>query len=121
MVKKYFLMTVLLISFMVPLYANKSSVVIDAPAKASKGEVIKIKVNVSHNGNNFIHHTEWAYISVNGKEIARWKFSAGSLPESENFSRDVSYTVEGPFTIEAEASCNIHGSSGKAEQKVDVE
>jgi len=78
---------------------------------------------VTHSGNNFIHHTDWAYVKVNGKEVGRWEFSAGSLPESEIFSREIDYTVEGdgPITIEAEADCNIHGSAGKVEKKIEIQ
>jgi desulfoferrodoxin (superoxide reductase-like protein) len=126
MLKKYELtLAVILLVCLIaaPAFANKSSVAIDAPEKAVKGSVVKIKVTVTHSGNNFIHHTDWAYVKVNGKEVGRWEFSAGSLPESEIFSREIDYTVEGdgPITIEAEADCNIHGSAGKVEKKIEIQ
>jgi desulfoferrodoxin (superoxide reductase-like protein) len=112
---------ILLCLISAPAFANKASAAIDAPEKAKIGAVIKIKVTISHRGDNFIHHVDWAYVKVNGKEIGRWEFSFYNLPESENFSREVSYTVDGPLTIVAEGDCNIHGSEGKAEKKVAVE
>jgi desulfoferrodoxin (superoxide reductase-like protein) len=62
-------------------------------------------------------------VKVNGKEVKRWEFSAGSLPESETFTREIDYTVEGDgtVTIEAEADCNIHGSAGKVEKKIEIQ
>ncbi len=94
-------------------FANKSSVEISAPAAVKKGSTVTIKITVSHKGNNFMHHTNWAYINVNGKEAARWTFTAGKLPESEVFTREITYVADGPLSIEAEANCNIHGSAGK--------
>jgi desulfoferrodoxin (superoxide reductase-like protein) len=126
MLKKYGL-TLAVIFFVcliaAPVFANKSAAAIDAPEKAAKGSVIKIKVTVTHSGNNFMHHTDWAYVKVNGKEVKRWEFSAGSLPESETFTREIDYTVEGDgtVTIEAEADCNIHGSAGKVEKKIEIQ
>jgi desulfoferrodoxin (superoxide reductase-like protein) len=104
-----------------PAYANKTSATIDAPEKATKGSMITIKVNIKHRGNNFIHHTNWAYLKVNGKEIGRWEFSFYHLPDGGNFTREVSYPVDGPLTIEAEGHCDIHGSEGIAQKKVTVE
>ena len=101
-------------------FANESSVTIEAPEQAQKGEEVTIWVNVRHQGNNFIHYTEWVYVSVNGKEIKRWEFSAFDRPEAENFSREISYRVEGPLKIVAEASCSLHGSAGQAERDVAV-
>ena len=126
MIKKIgFTLTVaFLVCFMAyPAFANKSSVTIDAPDKAVKGSVIKIKLTVNHNGNNFIHHTDWVYLKINGKEIQRWKFSAFNLPESENFSREFEYTAEesGTLNLEAEADCNLHGSVGKVEKEIKIE
>jgi desulfoferrodoxin (superoxide reductase-like protein) len=126
MLKKYglTLAVVLLVCLIAaPAFANKSAAAIDAPDKAAKGSVIKIKITVTHVGNNFIHHTDWAYVKVNGKEVGRWEFSSGNLPESEVFSREVNYTVEGdgPITIEAESDCNIHGSAGKVEKKIEIQ
>ena len=101
-------------------FANKSSVTIDTPDSAKKGEIITIKITVSHSANNFFHYTDWVYVKVNGKEIARWDFSANDRPETEVFTKEVSFKVENPITIVAEANCNVHGSAGKAEKKIDV-
>jgi len=92
--------------------ADKSTVTIIAPESAAKGTEVTIKLNVTHHGNNMLHHTKWAYIKINGKEIARWDFSATNTPESEYFTKEIKYTVNEPAQIEAEASCNIHGSAG---------
>ncbi len=126
MLNKYGLFFTIIISvFLIasPLFANKTSVIIDAPDKAAKGSEIKIKINVTHSGNNFIHHTDWIYVKVNGKEIGRWEFSAGKLPENENFTREVSYKAEvsGQLVIEAEGNCNLHGSTGKVEKKIEIQ
>ncbi|HUL00594.1 MAG TPA: desulfoferrodoxin family protein [Nitrospirota bacterium] len=115
------LAVVLLCFISAPAFANKASAKIDAPDNAKKGDVIKIKIAISHSGNNFIHHVDWAYVKVNGKEIGRWEFSFYNLPESADFSREVTYTVDGPLVIEAQGHCNIHGSEGKVERKVSVE
>jgi len=101
-------------------FANKASAAIDAPTTVKKGTEITIKINVTHIGNNFIHHTKWVYVKANGEEIARWDFSMFNTPESENFSREVKYTVSAPTEIIAEASCNIHGSTGPATLKIAV-
>ncbi len=103
-----------------PLYANRASVTIDVPESAAKGAQITIKITVTHSGNNFLHHVDWAYINVNGKQIAKWEYSWRNRPESEVFSREVSYAVDGPSAVEAEANCNIHGSVGKAQKSVSV-
>ena len=101
-------------------FADKTSVVITAPNTVKKGTEITIKIDVTHNGNNFMHYTNWVYVKVNGQEIARWDFSAGNRPENEVFSREVKYTVTGPAEIIAEGNCNIHGSKGQAVLKINV-
>ena len=98
------------------LFANKSSVEITAPDSAVKGSEITIKIQVSHNGNSRFHHTEWAYIKVNGQEVARWKYPF----ESEVFTCEIKYKVIGPVEIQSEASCNLHGSAGIKTAKVNV-
>ncbi len=101
-------------------FANKSSVSLTAPDSVPKGTEVTIKVNVAHSGNNMFHHTNWAYVNINGKEVARWKFSATNTPESENFTREIKYTVDEPAQIEAEANCNIHGSTGITKAGISV-
>ena len=101
-------------------HADKASAAINAPQAAAIGSAITIKVTVTHDGNNFIHYTKWAHVMVNGTEVARWDFSSGNRPESSVFTREIQYTVTGPLTIEAEASCNIHGSRGPATAAVSM-
>lgn len=93
-------------------FANKSSVSLTAPESVTKGTEVTIKVNVAHSGNNMFHYTKGVYVKINGKEVARWDFSATKTPESENFTKEIKYTVNEPAQIEAEANCNIHGSTG---------
>jgi desulfoferrodoxin (superoxide reductase-like protein) len=101
-------------------HADKASAAIDAPQAATIGSTITIKVTITHDANNFIHYTKWAHVLVNGAEVARWDFSSGNRPESSVFTREIQYTVTGPLTIEAEASCNIHGSKGPAKAAVSM-
>jgi desulfoferrodoxin (superoxide reductase-like protein) len=101
-------------------FASKASISLSAPESAPKGTEVTIKVNVTHSGNNMFHYTNWVYVKVNGKEVARWDFSAMKTPESENFTRDIKYTVNEPAQIEAEANCNIHGSAGIAKAGITV-
>ncbi|MFH2046571.1 MAG: desulfoferrodoxin family protein [Pseudomonadota bacterium] len=100
--------------------ANKSSVTIDAPESVTKGTEVTIKLNVKHDGNNMFHHSEWVYLKINGQEIARWDFSMFNRPETENFTEEVKYTVNEPVQIEAEASCNVHGSTGLKNAAINV-
>ncbi len=104
-----------------PAHANKSSVRIEAPETAAAGSEITIVLHVSHEGNNFIHHTEWVYLNIDGEEVARWTFSSFDKPESDNFTRTFTYTIRKPIEITAEASCNIHGSSGIDTKKVAIQ
>jgi desulfoferrodoxin (superoxide reductase-like protein) len=115
-----------LIMFLFPVYflslgiafASKSSVSLTVPESVSKGTEITIKVNVTHSGNNMFHYTNWVFVKVNGKEVARWDFSSSKTPESENFTREIKYTVNESAQIEAEANCNIHGSTGIAKASI---
>lgn len=122
--KKYgkilFLLTVVFLFSTGAALADKSGVTITAPESAEKGAEVTIKINVTHHGNNMFHYTKWAYIKVNGKEIARWDFSSSKTPESENFIKEVKFTVNEPAQIEAEANCNIHGSAGIAKASINI-
>lgn len=104
-----------------PVMADKTSVEIDAPGTAEKGEVITIVVRVRHSGNNLFHHTNWVYLRINGEQVARWEYSWKDLPEKEIFVKEVTYPVQGSITIEAKANCNIHGSEGTVTKQVEVE
>ena len=101
-------------------FADKTSVEIEAPAAAKKGETVTIKIKVTHDGNNIFHYTNWVYVKVNGKEIKRWEYSMFSLPEDEVFTREITYTVSESVDIEAEGNCNIHGSTGKKTVRITV-
>jgi len=101
-------------------FAGKSSVQIEVPETAVMGEVILIQLHISHEGNNFIHYTDWVYVAINGKEVKRWAFSNFDKPESERFTRTINHTMTGPIEIKAEADCNIHGSSGIAKKNVAI-
>lgn len=95
-----------------PLFANKSDVSIELLGKPARGAELTIRINVTHNGNNFLHHTDWVYVTAGGKEIGRWEFTRGNLPESGNFTREVKIKADRTLEIAAEAHCNIHGSAG---------
>jgi desulfoferrodoxin (superoxide reductase-like protein) len=101
-------------------FADKASVTISAPDSVKRGTEVTITVKVTHSGNNFIHHVIWAYISVDGKELARWKYSWRDLPESKNFEREIKYVVNGPIAITAQADCNLHGNKGPETKTINV-
>jgi desulfoferrodoxin (superoxide reductase-like protein) len=103
-----------------PLFADKTAVEIEAPSSVKKGDIITIKINVIHEGNNFLHYTNWIYVKAGGKEIGRWEYSMTSIPENEKFSKEIKFTVNESTDIEAEANCNIHGSAGKKVLKISV-
>ena len=92
--------------------ANKTAVRIEVPESAEKGTEITIKVHVSHDGNNFLHYTNWVSIKINGQEVKRWKFSMFKRPESDNITLKIKYLITESITIVAEANCNRHGSDG---------
>ena len=94
------------------LFADKTAVEIIAPKEAQKGKAITITLKVSHDGNSIMHYTEWVSINVNGKEYKRWEYSAFNRPENERFSLSLKIVVEEPLRIEAQGSCNVHGSQG---------
>ena len=101
-------------------FADKASVTIEAPESAAIGSEITIKITVTHSADNFIHHVDWAYIMVNGKEVERWKYKWNNLPPDAVFTKEIKYKVEGPIEIKAEANCNIHGSKGPATKTIAV-
>jgi len=100
--------------------ADESSVIIEAPATATRGEEITIKVTALHDGNNFFHYTDWLYIMVNDKEVARWDYTWRKRPEGKTFTKEITYTVTDSAEIKAEAHCNLHGSTGPKTLKVSV-
>ena len=98
--------------------ANKSATSIEVPENITKGSEITIRVTVTHNANSFIHYTKWLQIMINGKEITRWDYTMGNRPEGATFTKEIKYKAEGDIEIRAEASCNIHGSTGPSTAKV---
>ncbi len=100
--------------------ANKSVASIQAPTEAPRGSDVVIRVIVTHNDNNPLHYTEWLYVTVNGKEIARWNYTAFSRPEAATFTKEIKYTATDNMEIKAEASCNLHGSAGPATATISV-
>jgi desulfoferrodoxin (superoxide reductase-like protein) len=101
-------------------FADKSSVTISAPESVVKGTETTIKIQVTHSGNNFIHHVSWAKISIDGKEAARWDFSWNKRAESKVFEREFKYVVNAPIEITADSDCNLHGSKGPAKASIKV-
>ncbi|MGB9836265.1 MAG: desulfoferrodoxin family protein [Candidatus Saccharicenans sp.] len=104
-----------------PLLANKSAVSLEGPASAKKGQQVTLKVNVAHRGNSKFHYTKNLVVLANKKEIARWTFSPSSLPEAENFSREIKLTIAEKTEVEAEARCNLHGSAGPSYLKINIQ
>lgn len=100
--------------------ADKASVTISAPESVVKGTEATVKIQVSHSGNNFIHHVSWAKISVDGKEATRWDFSWNKRAESKVFEREFTFVVNVPVEITVDADCNLHGSKGPARATITV-
>jgi desulfoferrodoxin (superoxide reductase-like protein) len=98
--------------FLTGAIANKTSVEIKAPAEVKAGTEVTITINVMHNGNSKVHHTEWVFLKINGKEVKRWTYDKGSLPPDGNFTVEFKFTATEALTLEAEGYCNMHGSTG---------
>jgi desulfoferrodoxin (superoxide reductase-like protein) len=102
----------------VPASANKAETKIEAQESADKGSEITIKVTVTHSANSYFHYTEWLWVQVNGKEIAKWEYSGSNRPEDATFTKEIKFKVIGDLDIKGKASCNIHGSANEAAAKV---
>jgi desulfoferrodoxin (superoxide reductase-like protein) len=98
-------------------FANKTSVEIDAPKEAKKGEEITITIHVKHNGNNFLHHTNWVKLWANGELLKEWSYKK-DRPDSENFKLTYKVTLKENLALEAEGHCNTHGSKNIAKHTV---
>lgn len=109
-----------LFAFATAAYADKASVTISAPERVKKGTEVTITLTVTHSGNNFIHHVDWATLSLDGKEAKRWDYSWTKTPESAVFVREFKYVVTAPVEIAAEADCNMHGSKGPTKKRIQV-
>ncbi|MFP4040804.1 MAG: desulfoferrodoxin family protein [Desulfosudaceae bacterium] len=101
-------------------FANESSVKIEAVDKVEKGREVKIMIHVSHDGNNFIHHSDLVLVRINGEEVKRWEFGYFSNPPAEEFSKEITYSADQKLEIEAKAYCNIHGSDNTARKTIDI-
>jgi desulfoferrodoxin (superoxide reductase-like protein) len=100
--------------------ADKASVTISAPDSVKRGTEVTVTIRVTHSGNNFLHHVDWANLSAGGKELTRWSYSWRNLPEAAGFAREFKFVVEGPVSITAQADCNIHGSKGPQTKTINV-
>ena len=100
--------------------ANKASVSIEAPAEVTKGSEITIRVTVNHSADNIFHHVEWVQLNVNNDQVGYWQYSAFDLPPAATFTKEIKYTVNENTEIRAEASCNLHGSTGPGFFKIVV-
>ncbi|MBN1790928.1 MAG: hypothetical protein JW830_10555 [Bacteroidales bacterium] len=101
-------------------WANKTKVEIKAPAEVKAGTEVTITLNVIHKGNSRAHHTDWVYLTVNGKEVKRWEYDKSALPSGENFTVEFKLTAGEELVIKAEGNCNLHGSAGSANFTVKV-
>ncbi len=109
---KFIVMLGVIVWASMPVFANKAGVEIKVPAQVQKGSVVTITINVSHMGNSKAHFVDWVWVKADGKEIARWEFTSDKIPESASFTREVKVTVNADTVIEAQANCNLHGSTG---------
>jgi desulfoferrodoxin (superoxide reductase-like protein) len=98
--------------------ADKAAVAISAPASVPRGTEVPVKITITHSANSFFHYTEWVTIKVNGKEAARWEYSMTNRPEGATFVREIKIPVNEAAEIVAEASCNLHGSTGPAAWRI---
>jgi desulfoferrodoxin (superoxide reductase-like protein) len=112
MKKIYFLIAVLIFFSWTGLLANKTSVEINAPAEIKKGTEVTLVISVFHKGNSQVHHTDWVYLKINGKEVKRWQYDKENLPAGGDFTLEIKYVVTEDLTVEAEGHCNLHGSAG---------
>ncbi len=98
--------------------ADRSVATVEAPDQAAKGTEITVKIHVTHSANNFVHYTNWVKVTVNGKEAAFWRYSAGNRPEDAKFTKEIKLTINEPMEIVAEANCNMHGSQGAVNKTI---
>lgn len=107
-----------LIIFAGTAHADKPSTALEGPDQVAKGTKVTIQVHVTHSANNFLHHTSWIRVKVNGEEIKSWEYSMSHLPEAAKFTKEVTLTINGPTELEAEANCNLHGSKGPSRKTI---
>ena len=102
-------------------FANKTSVKVSVPDKVQKGQPTTITIQVTHNGNSKMHHTNWVTLTINGKEVNRWEYSGSHLPANEDFTVTYQITPTEDMEIKAQGNCNLHGSTGPDTKSVKVE
>ncbi len=101
-----------------PAWADKAKVVIEAPETARYGEQVVIKIHVSHSANNFLHFTEKAYLKINNIKLVHWKYDLIKRPSAALFTIEHTIEVKENLTLEAAASCNVHGSAGLVKAQI---
>ena len=102
-------------------FANKTSVQVNAPEKAKKGQEVTVTIQVFHSGNTKMHHTNWVTLTLNGKEVQRWEYSRKALPRDSNFTLEYKFVPTENTTVTAQGNCNIHGSKGPQTVMVSVQ
>lgn len=115
------ILTLIIILFSLNTFANKTSVKIIAPEKATKSSEITIKIEVTHKGNTKGHYTNWVLVKINGEEYKKWEYSKTELPASQNFVLEFKIIADSNLEIITEGNCNRHGSKGMDKTTVIVE
>jgi desulfoferrodoxin (superoxide reductase-like protein) len=101
-------------------FGDQPFVTIDAPGTVVKGSEVTIRLTVAHSANNIFHHVDWVEVKINLRQVVWSEYSLFHLPEGAVFTMEVKYTVKENTEIQAEASCNIHGSMGPTFFKIRV-
>jgi len=101
-------------------FADKAGAAIEGPPSAKRSEEITLRVTFTHSANSSSHFIQWARVVVNEKEVARWDFSPGQLPEGATFAREIKLRAESDMRVTAQANCNKHGSKGPATMNIKV-
>ncbi len=68
-----FALSLAFLALMIPLLgsnalANKSAVSLQAPSTVQRGSEVTIQVKVTHEGNSFLHYTEWVYVTATARK-----------------------------------------------------
>jgi desulfoferrodoxin (superoxide reductase-like protein) len=101
-----------------PARADKAAVTLEAPASATKGAEIAVRLTVTHSSNTERHYVEWVKIWINNLEVQKWVYSPSKLPEGVPFTLEFKAKANENLEIKAEASCNNHGGKGPAALKI---
>lgn len=100
--------------------ADEAAIKMKVPTAVAAGSVITVKLEITHDGNNFIHHVDEVTVTAGEEEIKRWEFGMFDKPESENFVLEFEYTVDREIELTARANCNLHGSKGPQSLKITI-